>query len=303
MTRNHLAASGALALASAACAGDFADRVVDYSPAPGQFINNPQFNDPSRALGPPVGGGTDAADNTKLVSLGGFGGSITLAFDPPVLDDPRNPMGLDAIVFGNASWVGGDPRTRFAEAGVIEISRDANGNGLADDAWFVIPGSSIPSAPGGAPAAVHAALLMPGLWALLGALAVCLTTYRLVAAQPAGAAARDPRRPLIDLTFAALADPTRRALVARLAKGEATVMELAEPFQMSQPAISKHLKVLERAGLISRGRSAQWRPCRLESEPLEQAARWLQGNREQWEAGADRLAAFLEADAKKRQKP
>lgn len=98
-------------------------------------------------------------------------------------------------------------------------------------------------------------------------------------------------------TFAALADPTRRAILSRLSQGEATVTELAEPFSVSLPAISRHLKVLERAGLISRGRSAQWRPCRLESEPLEQAARWLQGNREQWEAGADRLAAFLEADA------
>lgn len=97
-------------------------------------------------------------------------------------------------------------------------------------------------------------------------------------------------------TFAALADPTRRAILSRLSQGEATVTELAEPFSISLPAISRHLKVLERAGLISRGRSAQWRPCRLESEPLEQAARWLQGNREQWEAGADRLAAFLESE-------
>lgn len=99
-------------------------------------------------------------------------------------------------------------------------------------------------------------------------------------------------------TFAALADPTRRAILSRLTHGEATVTELAEPFSITLPAISRHLKVLERAGLISRGRTAQWRPCRLESEPLEQAARWLQGSREQWEAGADRLAHFLTSKEK-----
>jgi len=83
----------------------------------------------------------------------------------------------------------------------------------------------------------------------------------------------------LDATFAALADPTRRAILARLATGEATVMELAKPFSMSQPAISKHLKVLEHAGLISRGRDAQRRPCRLEPQPLAQATAWLEAYR------------------------
>ncbi|MBC7771820.1 MAG: hypothetical protein H7210_04955 [Pyrinomonadaceae bacterium] len=122
---------------------DFATRVISFDPAPGQFVNNPLFNDPSRALGAPVGGGTLAADNSKVVSLGGFGGSITLAFDHTVLDDARNPLGLDAIVFANAIWVSGNPNRRFAEAAVIEISLDTNRNGLADDRWFVIPGSHL----------------------------------------------------------------------------------------------------------------------------------------------------------------
>jgi len=104
----------------------------------------------------------------------------------------------------------------------------------------------------------------------------------------------------LSTTFAALADPTRRAILNRLTRGEATVTELAEPFPISLPAVSRHLKVLEQAGLISRGRNAQWRPCRLEPEPLERAARWLRGNREEWEAGADRLADFLTADSPNR---
>ncbi len=132
---------------SSALAGDFADAVVSYQPAPGQFINNPLFNHPSRALGPPIGGGTISADNTKLVSLGGFGGSIVLRFSQPVLDDPCNPFGLDFIVFGNAVWVSGNPNRRFAEGAVIEIARDVNANGIADDPWFVIPGSHITSTP------------------------------------------------------------------------------------------------------------------------------------------------------------
>ena len=98
----------------------------------------------------------------------------------------------------------------------------------------------------------------------------------------------------LDATFAALADPTRRAILARLASGEASVMELAEPFEMSQPAISKHLKVLERAGLISRGRDAQRRPCRLEAVPLAEANEWLERYREIWEAAYQRLDALLE---------
>jgi DNA-binding transcriptional ArsR family regulator len=98
----------------------------------------------------------------------------------------------------------------------------------------------------------------------------------------------------LDLTFAALSDPTRRAILARLASGEASVMELAEPFAMSQPAISKHLKVLERAGLISRGRDAQRRPCRLEARPLKVATDFLETYRKFWEASFDRLDGLLE---------
>ena len=98
----------------------------------------------------------------------------------------------------------------------------------------------------------------------------------------------------LDATFAALADPTRRAILARLAKGEVSVMELAEPFDVSQPAISKHLKVLERAGLISRGRDAQRRPRRLEAKPLAEASEWLERYRQNWEASFQRLDSLLE---------
>jgi DNA-binding transcriptional ArsR family regulator len=98
----------------------------------------------------------------------------------------------------------------------------------------------------------------------------------------------------LDATFAALADPTRRAILARLAAGEASVTDLAKPFAMSQPAISKHLKVLERAGLISRGRDAQRRPCRIEAKPLEEADEWLEGFREIWEGHFQRLDALLD---------
>ena len=98
----------------------------------------------------------------------------------------------------------------------------------------------------------------------------------------------------LDLTFAALADPTRRAILARLASGDAAVTELAEPFSMSQPAISKHLKVLERAGLISRGRDAQRRPRRLEAAPLAEANQWLEHYRRFWEASFARLEEVLE---------
>src|SRR5208282_424868 len=97
----------------------------------------------------------------------------------------------------------------------------------------------------------------------------------------------------LDATFAALADSTRRAILARLAKGEASVTDLAEPFAMSQPAISKHLKVLERAGLISRGQDAQRRPRRLEAKPLRDATRWLENYRQFWEAQFGRLDALL----------
>jgi DNA-binding transcriptional ArsR family regulator len=98
----------------------------------------------------------------------------------------------------------------------------------------------------------------------------------------------------LDRTFAALADPTRRAILARLASGAASVTELARPFAMSQPAISKHLKVLERAGLISRGRDAQRRPCRIEARPLAEANEWLEGYRRIWEDNFQRLDALLD---------
>jgi DNA-binding transcriptional ArsR family regulator len=98
----------------------------------------------------------------------------------------------------------------------------------------------------------------------------------------------------LDATFAALADPTRRAILARLASGEASVMELAEPFAMSQPAISKHLKVLERAGLITRGRDAQRRPCRIEAQPLAEASQWIETYRQFWESNFQRLDGLLD---------
>jgi DNA-binding transcriptional ArsR family regulator len=98
----------------------------------------------------------------------------------------------------------------------------------------------------------------------------------------------------LDATFAALADPTRRAILARLASGEATVTELAAPFDMSQPAVSKHLKVLERAGLVSRGRDAQRRPCRLEPRPLKAATDWLEGYRGYWGESFQRLDTLLD---------
>jgi DNA-binding transcriptional ArsR family regulator len=95
-------------------------------------------------------------------------------------------------------------------------------------------------------------------------------------------------------TFAALADPTRRAILARLATGECSVTELAAPFDMSMPAVSKHLRVLEHAGLISRGREAQWRPCRLEVEPLKEVAAWADRYRTMWEERLDRLDSYLQ---------
>jgi len=146
----------ALALASTASATDFADRVVVYTPAPGQQISNPQYNDPARALGAPEGTGTQVGSATSVVTLGGFGGALVLAFSETVLNDPRNHLGLDAIVFGNAFWQCADgcvsaiPNRRWGEAGVIEIALDANANGLADDAWYVIPGTSLPDPPASA---------------------------------------------------------------------------------------------------------------------------------------------------------
>src|SRR5918996_357820 len=102
------------------------------------------------------------------------------------------------------------------------------------------------------------------------------------------------RTDALSATFAALADPTRRAILARLVSGERTVTELAEPFDMSMPAISKHLRVLERAGLIARGREAQWRPCRMEAGPLKEVADWTERYRHIWEQRLDRLDAFLQ---------
>ena len=99
----------------------------------------------------------------------------------------------------------------------------------------------------------------------------------------------------LDATFAALADPTRRAILARLASGDASVTELAEPFAMSLPAVSKHLKVLERAGLIARGREAQWRPCRLAPGPLKDVSEWVEHYRRFWEQSLDRLEEYLRA--------
>jgi len=107
----------------------------------------------------------------------------------------------------------------------------------------------------------------------------------------------------LSATFAALADPTRRAILSRLATGEASVTELAEPFEISLPAISKHLKVLERSGLITRSRDAQWRPCRIEARPLAEADGWLENYRRIWEASFQRLDALLEelkAEGKKK---
>jgi DNA-binding transcriptional ArsR family regulator len=106
----------------------------------------------------------------------------------------------------------------------------------------------------------------------------------------------------LNTTFAALADPTRRAILARLTSGDATVLELAEPFDMSLPAISKHLKVLERAGLISRGRDAQRRPCRIQGAPLKEATDWIDQYRRFWEGSFDRLDDYLKEMKRKRKK-
>jgi len=106
----------------------------------------------------------------------------------------------------------------------------------------------------------------------------------------------------LNRTFAALADPTRRAILARLSLGETSVKELAEPFDMSMPAISKHLKVLERAGLVARGREAQWRPCRLRPAPLKEASDWMEHYRRFWEQSLDRLEIYLQELQKKEKK-
>jgi DNA-binding transcriptional ArsR family regulator len=105
----------------------------------------------------------------------------------------------------------------------------------------------------------------------------------------------------LSMTFAALADPTRRAILLRLTQGEASVKELAEPFKISAPAITKHLKVLENAGLITRGRDAQWRPCKLDARPLHEAADWVDQYRHFWEESLDRLEDYLEQFQSKEQ--
>jgi DNA-binding transcriptional ArsR family regulator len=97
----------------------------------------------------------------------------------------------------------------------------------------------------------------------------------------------------LSITFAALADPTRRAILARLSSGEASVKELAEPFEMTLPAVTKHLKVLQRAGLITQGRRAQWRPCRLDAKPLQEVADWVEQYRQFWDERLDRLDEYL----------
>ncbi|MEO8575153.1 MAG: metalloregulator ArsR/SmtB family transcription factor [Gemmatimonadales bacterium] len=107
----------------------------------------------------------------------------------------------------------------------------------------------------------------------------------------------------LDLTFAALSDPTRRAILSMLASGEKSVTDLAEPFRMTLPAVSKHLKVLQRAGLVSQSREAQWRPCRLEAEPLKDAAAWIEHYRQYWEQSFDRLDEYLhEVQTKERKR-
>src|SRR5258707_12562780 len=106
----------------------------------------------------------------------------------------------------------------------------------------------------------------------------------------------------LDTTFAALADPTRRAILARLSSGEASVKELAEPFDMTLPAVTKHLKVLQRAGLITQGRRAQWRPCRLEAQPLREVADWVEQYRRFWDESFDRLDQYLK-ELQEREKP
>lgn len=127
--------------------------------------------------------------------------------------------------------------------------------------------------------------------------------HNLWVMQPAGYATRGPSP--LDLVFAALADPTRRAILARLARSDAAVTDLAKPFAMTQPAISKHLKVLERAGLISRGRDAQRRPRHLQAKPLAQATEWLEGYRRFWEGRFQHLDALLHEikTLKKKRKP
>jgi hypothetical protein len=148
MKRRLTVVLSAFALVAAARAqSPFASAVVRFDPAPGQWVNDSLYNDPAKALGAPLGDDPCQPNNNSLVSLGGFGGALVLAFDHTVMDDPANPFGLDAIAYGNSLWVAGNPNRRWAECGVIEISRDANANGLADDTWYLIPGTHIAPEP------------------------------------------------------------------------------------------------------------------------------------------------------------
>jgi len=126
-------------------ASNFGAEVVSCVPAPGQFINHPSFNEPGDLLGPPSGGGTASADNSSVLSLGGFGGSVVIRFDHTVQDDARNYLGLDFIVFSNAYWSGNDRHRRWAEPAHVEIMRDVDGDGLPEtcpeEKWYLIPGS------------------------------------------------------------------------------------------------------------------------------------------------------------------
>lgn len=115
----------------------WADAVIEYVPV-NAFAG---YDDPNRALGEPAGGGPSTPSNTSLVSLGSHNGRIVLKFNTPITDDPANPFGLDCIVYSNSFWVGGNPQRKFQEPALIEVSRDANNNGLADDPWYLIPGS------------------------------------------------------------------------------------------------------------------------------------------------------------------
>ncbi len=124
---------------------DFASEVRECVPAPGQWINNTSYNEPARALGPPSGGGTFTPANASVVSLGGFGGSIVIAFSETVVDDPDNYLGMDFIIFGNAYWASGDPQRKFAEPAIVEVMPDLDGDGVpgttAGEQWYLIPGS------------------------------------------------------------------------------------------------------------------------------------------------------------------
>lgn len=146
-----------VSLATSAGAWPFADSVIEYKPGAGWYVSNPEFNDPNRALGRPYGDTVYNPDLTSLVTLGdrsatGDRGYIVLGFDRPVWDDPRNPHGLDFIVFGNSVWSGGVPSRRWQEPAFVEISMDANDNGIADDEWYLLLPNKLPSQLVGSPA-------------------------------------------------------------------------------------------------------------------------------------------------------